>query len=310
MIQIDITIIITAYNYGHFLKGAINAALAQDHPNVRVIVIDDGSTDNTPEIAAEFGDSITYVRQQNYGLPKTRNAGLREARTEWVIFMDADDRLSPEAASLAVKFLQKSGVATNLVVFGEQIFSDDLYEPVHVDEGVLQLPLQAISLRDVVLRNRFGICGLARRSAMLEVGGFNPLAGGSDDRDMLIKLAHSGPIYFLDSPLRHYRIHSASMCHNTVKQSADTDWVLKHAREKFGSFLPPSDWAMARAIFLYQVAYSFFLERSLKNAAGACLRSIATKPLISSSDFSAMPFLARTRLLLRLAFELTCLRKH
>jgi glycosyltransferase involved in cell wall biosynthesis len=284
--------------------------MSQDYPDVEIIVIDDGSTDDTPEIAAEFGGGIRYIRQRNKGLPETRNTGLREARTEWVIFMDADDRLSAEAVSLSVKFLQKSGVATNFVVFGEQIFSDDSYVPVPVDDGVLQCPLRIISLRDVVLRNRFGVCGLARRAAMLELGGFNRLAGGSDDRDMLIKLAQNGPIYFLDAPLRHYRVHSSSMCHNTLKQSTDTDWVLKNAREKFGSLLPASDWAMARAIYFYQVAYSYILSGNLKNATVACLRSIATTPWISSSDSSVLPFLARTRLLLRLAIKLSCFRKN
>ena len=298
---LSISIIITAYNYGRFVEAAIRSALSQDLPGIETIVIDDGSTDNTPEIVARFGPAVRYIRQENTGLPGARNAGLHAASGDWVIILDADDKLAPNAASMALRFVEKNSPRANLVVFGEKSFVDDNEIPGMVDETAVNQPPQIISLRDVVLRNRFGVCGLARRHALLETGGFNRMAGGADDRDMLIKLASRGPLHFLDAPLHHYRIHNTSMSHNTLKHSRDTDWVLHHARAEFGSLLPASDWRLARSIYHHQIALNWHMAGSHKLAAAACVRSIMTTPWIFDLKATGVVPLGRMRFLVRLA---------
>lgn len=297
----SISIIITAYNYGQYVEAAIHSALAQDLPGVETIVIDDGSTDDTPEIVARFGTAVRYIRQENTGLPGARNAGLRAASGEWVIILDADDKLAPNTASMALKFVEKNAPNANLVVFGEKSFVNDNEIPEMVDETAVNLPPRLISLRDVVLRNRFGVCGLARRQVLLEIGGFNRMAGGADDRDMLIKLANCGPVLFLEAPLRHYRVHNTSMSHNTLKHSRDTDWVLCNARAEFGHILPASDWRLARSIYHYQIAMNWYMAGSIKRAAAACVRSIIATPWIFDRQASGVAPLGRVRFLVRLA---------
>lgn len=297
----SISIIITAYNYGRFIKEAIHSALSQDLPGIETIVIDDGSTDNTPEIVAQFGPAVRYIRQENAGLPEARNAGLRAAGGDWVIILDADDKLAPNAASIALKFMEKNLPGANLVVFGIKSFSDDGETPEMVKEAALNLPPRLISFRDVVLRNRIGVCGLARRQVLLELGGFNRMAGGADDREMLIKLANRKPLLFLDAPLYHYRLHNTSMSHNTLKHSRDTDWVLRHARAEYGRLLPASDWRLARSIYHYQIAMNWYVNGSIKQAAAACARSIIATPWIFDFQAIGVAPLGRVRFLVRLA---------
>ena len=91
-----VDVIIPCYNQGRFLTTAVDSVLAQSYPHVGVIVVDDGSTDDTPAVAARYGDRIRYLRKENAGLSAARNTGLLVARGEWVLFLDSDDTLPRE----------------------------------------------------------------------------------------------------------------------------------------------------------------------------------------------------------------------
>src|SRR5689334_19281127 len=90
------SVVIPAYNYGRYLGRAIDSALAQTRPVDEIIVVDDGSTDNTREVAESFGERIIYVYQKNKGLSAARNTGIRKATGDWVAFLDADDWWHPD----------------------------------------------------------------------------------------------------------------------------------------------------------------------------------------------------------------------
>jgi glycosyltransferase involved in cell wall biosynthesis len=92
-----VSVIIPCYNQAHYLVDAIESALAQTHPRVQIVVVDDGSVDNTAEVALHYPD-VCFVRQPNQGLGNARNAGFRSSSGEYVAFLDADDRLRPTAA--------------------------------------------------------------------------------------------------------------------------------------------------------------------------------------------------------------------
>ena len=98
-----ISIIINNYNYGRFLRDAIDSALSQTYPNTEVIVVDDGSTDNSREIIASYGDQIIPVLKENGGQASAFNAGFAMSRGDIVIFLDADDLLLSRAVEEIVK---------------------------------------------------------------------------------------------------------------------------------------------------------------------------------------------------------------
>jgi glycosyltransferase involved in cell wall biosynthesis len=90
------SIVIPTYNYARFVGRAIDSALEQPGPTREVIVVDDGSTDHTPDVLAAYGDRIRAIRQTNQGVSAARNAGIAAARGDYIVCLDADDRLLPD----------------------------------------------------------------------------------------------------------------------------------------------------------------------------------------------------------------------
>jgi Glycosyltransferases involved in cell wall biogenesis len=93
---LDISCIVPVYNGERFLAEALDSILVQSHPPFEIIVIDDGSTDGTPGVVANYGERVRYERQENAGPASARNAGLDLARGELIAFHDADDLWHPE----------------------------------------------------------------------------------------------------------------------------------------------------------------------------------------------------------------------
>jgi glycosyltransferase involved in cell wall biosynthesis len=101
-----VSIIINNYNYGRFLKEAIDSTLNQSYPKTEVIVVDDGSTDNSRQIIANYGQRIIPVLKHNGGQASALNAGFAHSHGEVVIFLDADDILLPETVQRVVDIFQ------------------------------------------------------------------------------------------------------------------------------------------------------------------------------------------------------------
>ncbi|OGV71715.1 MAG: hypothetical protein A3K19_12355 [Lentisphaerae bacterium RIFOXYB12_FULL_65_16] len=111
----SVSVIIPTYNYGAFVGRAIESCLRQTHADVEIIVVDDGSTDDTPQVVAQFGDRIRSLRQDNAGVSAARNRGLEAARGAFVAFLDADDYLTPDSVERRLKALLQSPDAALVV---------------------------------------------------------------------------------------------------------------------------------------------------------------------------------------------------
>src|SRR5918993_1194548 len=96
-----VSVIIPCYNQAHFLPEAIDSVLNQTYPNYEIIVIDDGSTDDATGVARRY-DNVRCIRQDNQGLPASRNIGFQESRGSYLLFLDSDDRLLPNALQVGV----------------------------------------------------------------------------------------------------------------------------------------------------------------------------------------------------------------
>ncbi len=96
-----VSVIIPCYNQAHFLSEAIESVRAQTYPHYEIIVVNDGSTDDPAEVAARFPEAH-YIEQKNQGVSETRNAGLRQSEGTYIVFLDADDRLLPNALQVGV----------------------------------------------------------------------------------------------------------------------------------------------------------------------------------------------------------------
>jgi len=118
-----VSVVIPTYNCRDYVAGAVESVLAQTYKNIEIIIIDDGSTDNTHDILGPYLDRILYIYQPNGGLANARNRGIREAKGGFIAFLDADDRWSPEKVEIQVKCLDQfenvSMVFTDFSAFDE-----------------------------------------------------------------------------------------------------------------------------------------------------------------------------------------------
>lgn len=105
------SIIIDNYNYGHFLADAIDSALAQTYPHIEVIVVDDGSTDNSRDIVSSYGDRIRFIFKENGGQASALNAGFSASRGDVIFFLDSDDLLSPQSVATVVPYFEDPTVS-------------------------------------------------------------------------------------------------------------------------------------------------------------------------------------------------------
>lgn len=196
--MIRVSIIIPTYNCAEYLPATLGSALAQTLHNIEVILVDDGSTDNTQQIAELFGDRIRYHRQDNAGVSAARNQGARLAEGEWLIFLDSDDQLLPHAAAALLEQAEKTkaGVVYGMVIERAKPPGEPRLNGFNYGEGDPPLPAKRNYKRSVIITPGSAI---VRKSLHDQVGGFVPTFEPMEDRDYWIKCGFLASARFLDT---------------------------------------------------------------------------------------------------------------
>lgn len=221
-----VSVIIPAYNAARFIGAAIDSVFAQSYPAVELIVVDDGSTDQTAEVVGGYGDRVRYVYQQNARQAAARNRGLREARGELIAFLDADDVWLPEKLVKQVALLDVEPHA-GLIFCGMRLVDSE--GRVLKDSGA-DLGLDPVA--DILLgRMRGGGIGstaLVPRKVIEEVGDFDSSLPPCEDTDLLWRIAARYPIRRVDEALVLYRQH-ASNAHTNIELMSRA-WKLLYGK--------------------------------------------------------------------------------
>ena len=200
-----ISVIIPAYNYARYLPEAIDSALAQTYPLLEVIVVDDGSTDDTPAVLAAYGNRIRVIRQQNLGVSAARNAGISAARGEYVALLDADDVWQPAKIETQMALFD-SDPSLGLVHCGAESF-DEQGRTIHFWREGMQgrVAIDILRLEPVIAAPSSNI--VTPKRVAEEVGGFDTRMSGTEDWDFSYRVAARYEIGFTPEPLVRYRIH-------------------------------------------------------------------------------------------------------
>lgn len=257
--EYGVSVVIPAFNYARYLPEAIASALAQPYSPLEVIVVDDGSTDETPAVLAGITDPrLRVIRQQNAGLSAARNTGIREARHPFIAFLDADDRWAEGFLPTTMSRFRELPDHFAIVATGSQRMTVDghLVEQPHT----LVNPPQTLSARDFILLNRmFPSAVVARRSVLLECGGFDTELRSSEDRDMWIRITTHHRAAHIAQTFAHIRRHGENMSKNAARMRSNTLRVLGKAwRARAVSRWRLLFWLKARAYFEYQSAWTHF----------------------------------------------------
>jgi hypothetical protein len=202
--------IVTCHNYGRFLGEAIESVLAQSYPNLTVVVVDDGSTDDTAAVAARYAErGVRYVHAPDGGAGQARNAGLRATSAPLVAFLDADDAWLPHRVATGVAHLERHPGAA--LVAAHAFACDAAMRPssvVHALRGpACGVVFHELLVHNVVL-NPSSV--LVRRSALDAAGGFSELPIGQD-WDTWLEIAKRFPIGFVDEVVALVRRHAGSI---------------------------------------------------------------------------------------------------
>lgn len=202
-----VSVVIPSYNHARFLGEAIDSVLVQTYRDVEIVVVDDGSTDDTADVAARY-PGVVYVRQENQGLAAARNAGTRSSRGGFLVFLDADDRLLPNAIEAGLACFARhpdaafvSGDHRRIALDGTPI---ETPEVPHVD-GEHYLAL----LRGNYIGMHATV--MYRRSVLTQAGGFDTRLPACEDYDLYLRIAREFPVHQHEAVVAEYRRYDGNM---------------------------------------------------------------------------------------------------
>ncbi len=199
--QPSVSVVIPTYNYGQYIKEAINSALEQTLSPCEIIVADDGSTDNTAQIVAEYGDKVRYIRYEHKGICHLRNALLDEIKGDWFVNLDADDYLAKDfiEQSLAVALSSQERIAV--------VYPDRTY----FGAANFEVISEEFSIQKMKRRNLIVMDSLINTSAAREVRFDVAFASGLEDYDFFMGLINAGYIGKVQHKSRVFcRVHKKS----------------------------------------------------------------------------------------------------
>jgi glycosyltransferase involved in cell wall biosynthesis len=205
-----VSIIIPTYNYGEYLPDALESALNQTYPNVEVIVVDDGSTDNTPKIVKKY--NVQTIVQSHQGLASARNNGIKRSKGTFFLCLDGDDMIAPRHIEETLKVMLKSP-RTAFVTTGSKIWYEETnFENIFMPRKIL--------FRYSIFAGWVGALGtvLMRRAAFESLtDGFDSTLPAHEDLDLCFRLLQHWRPGLVFEPLHWYRRHTVLLTPETIE---------------------------------------------------------------------------------------------
>lgn len=279
-----VSVIIPTYNRAHLLRECILSVLAQSFRDFEVIVVDDGSIDNTRLVVSSL--PVRYIYQENEGAPAARNKGLRLARGKYLTFLDSDDVMIQGALSKGVAVLEEHPEVG--FSYGRAYVMDERGR-IH---GLSKQRLKESRVRqgrdelgDLILGNYIVPCEvMIRRSCLEEVGGFNPaFRFGSQDLELWVRLAKKYAVAYIAEPLAKFRVHAHSITSSrTPEEIEQTHTLILESifnDKELGYFLSAQRPRAYSYLYLH-VAEHAYSQGEMKTARGYLFKAMKTSPSV------------------------------
>ena len=221
-----ISIVVPTYNRAKLLSRAIESVLKQTFQDSELIVIDDGSTDNTEELIKEYAardNRIKYIKQENSGgAARPKNVGIKMAKGEYIAILDSDDEWMPEKLETQLHYFERSenpklmAIGCNMIVVDAETKKESRY----------RVPRYKNPLRNLLLRDYMGSgsCMFYRKSVFDEIGFFDESLKRGQDRDMRIRIAERYYIEFVDEYLVRYYTGHQSVSSSAGEKNLEETW--------------------------------------------------------------------------------------
>lgn len=229
-----VSVVIPCYNQAHFLADAVESCVAQSWPEVEIIVVDDGSSDDFAAVAQSLNvkrRTLKIHRQPNAGVASARNAGIALAKGKYLQFLDADDYLHPDKFAVQVEILETHRQLAHVYCDFIAVDRDKQRLTNHYRIKGCR-PRLSGNLMEPLLINGYlpPHCPLVRKEAIDRCGGFTPHLGGHADYEFWMRIAANGlDALFLERPLCYYRVYATSMSKDLGHMNASRIAALEKA---------------------------------------------------------------------------------
>lgn len=272
----SVSVVIPTYNYGRFVGEAIESVLRQTLVPKGIVVVDDGSTDDTAAVVAGFGDRIWYIKQENAGVCAARNRGVAESRGEIIAFLDADDYWEPTSLEKFVaRFAEQDD--PGLVHCGLREFDSTTGETIEVNlnGGEENVAENLLLWEEPVILGPGTVA--VRREAFTGVRGFDTRMKCGEDWDFCYRVARRYRVGFVPEPLINYRSHQDAAHHNIENMERGMAMFYKKA---FATDDPCVLALRSKALGNYHkiMSGSYFRAGRYAKFASHAIRSIAYRP--------------------------------
>ena len=254
-----ISAIITAFNSADFLRDSIESVLNQSRPVDEILVVDDGSTDETPSIVAAYASAgVNYVRQENQGPGAARNLGLRSTHGDIVAFLDADDIWMETKTEIQYNYLSNHpdiGVVSGQKMWWRTGEGGDRWIQRYGNIPDARVP------QEILINNIIGNPSMAliRRSLLDKVGYYNPNLRWGQDWELWIRISAFTTFGFVDEPVILYRIHEHNHTHTSENPMKRLDCLLGISQNAIRGTTP----AWLRNILFMRAKSQYYYFRSL-----------------------------------------------
>lgn len=289
-----VTVVIPTYNRASFLSDTLQSVLGQSCQDFEVVVIDDGSTDNTREVVSAF--PAKYIWQENQGCTVAYNRGIEEARGKYIFFLDSDDILLRNALAKGVEVLDQHPEAG--FSYGQALFINEARQFL----GSSHPPTKFSCIRDgkeeirnIILSGNYLSAVFVRRSCFDEVGMFkSEFRGGSGDLDLWVRLAKKYAVAYIAEPLVEYRIHPNRITNGRSVKQIEKTWTLILESifddSELGAFLH-RERPKAYSRLYCRLASDAFNRRQMKIAREYLFRAVRVYPWTPFTDVGLFWFL-------------------
>jgi glycosyltransferase involved in cell wall biosynthesis len=249
----SVSTIIPNFNYGRFLNKTIDSVLEQTHSHIEIIVIDNGSTDNSREVLESYGDRIKTIFQTNLGQAVARNVGISNASGDFIALLDADDYWEPSKIERQFERVDKE---FQFIYTGFRQFESNsgvtLQEVHPIFQGDCSLSFVNFPTRAIIPGGESS--ALITREIVKKVGDFNPDLNSASGRDFFRRCSAKTKFAFVDDSLINYRRHNLNMSLQSKSMMSDT-------AEAYRILFEDPEWQFAmkyRKSCLSKLHWSFF----------------------------------------------------
>ena len=213
MNEVLVSVVIPVFNSEQYITECIDSVLGQSFQDFEIIIINDGSTDNTVDIVSKYkNDQIKLFHQKNSGSAAARNFGVEQASGNWIAFIDADDIWLPDKLKK-----QLDHCSDHAWSHTDLYFHGDIY-PKYTKTTKFTSKHSGLILKNLLVENSIGTSSvIIKKEIFQETGGFNTELRALQDWDLWLRIAEKHPVCYFDEPLVYYRVHSSSVSRNVRK---------------------------------------------------------------------------------------------